>query len=79
MLYKLNVSLEDRSYPINIGYDTLKDTGKILVNEGIKGNCLVIADSNTSIFYNELKLSLDENCINSTLVVVDAGESSKSL
>ena len=79
MLYKLNVSLEDRSYPINIGYDTLKDTGKILVNEGVKGNCLVIADSNTSIFYNELKLSLDENSINSTLTVVDAGESSKSL
>ena len=80
MLYKLNVSLEDRSYPINIGYDTLKDMSvKSLLMRESKGNCLVIADSNTSIFYKELKLSLDENSINSTLTVVDAGESSKSL
>ena len=55
------------------------DVGKILIKEGLKGNCLVIADNNTSIFYDELKLSLDSNNINSTLTVVDPGENSKSL
>ena len=79
MLYEINVNLDDRSYPIKIGYDLLIDAGKILIKEGLKGNCLVIADNNTSIFYNELKSSLDSNNINSTLTVVDAGESSKSL
>jgi len=79
MLYELNVNLDDRSYPIKIGYDLLKEAGKIIVNEGLKGNCLVIADSNTSIFYNELKLSLDSNNINSAITVVDPGENSKSL
>ena len=79
MLYELNVNLDDRSYPIKIGYDLLMDVGKILIKEGLKGNCLVIADNNTSIFYDELKLSLDSNNINSTLTVVDSGENSKSL
>ncbi|MEC7107964.1 MAG: 3-dehydroquinate synthase [Verrucomicrobiota bacterium] len=79
MLYELNVNLDNRSYPIKIGYDLLMEAGKILFKEGLKGNCLVIADNNTSIFYDELRSSLDSNNINSTLTVVDSGENSKSL
>ena len=50
MLYELNVNLDYRSYPIKIGYDLLMDAGKILIKEGLKGNCLVRADTTTSIF-----------------------------
>lgn len=79
MLYDVNVQLGDRSYPIYIGSGILDQLGSLLVKLELNSKCLVIADENSRIFFDEIFLSLQKVNINCSLVEVKSGEASKSL
>ena len=79
MSYNVNVELGDRSYPIHIGSDMQSEIGSLIVAEGLSGVCLVIADEHTGEIYGDkVVASLRAANFSPSLVMIPAGESSKS-
>jgi 3-dehydroquinate synthase len=79
MLYDVHVDLGERSYPIQIGSDMQSDLGSFILDAGLSGACLVIADEHTGALYgDQVVASLRAADFLPTLVMVPAGEPSKS-
>lgn len=78
-MLKLNVNLNERSYPIYITTD-FSGLGKALVNAGISEKLVVIADSNAEKFYfDECSKLLSDAGFEVFKHVIAAGEKSKNL
>lgn len=79
IMIKLNIDLEDRSYPIYITSD-YRNLGKCLLNARLKGRIVVITDTNVDGFQSEECIhNLTEGGFDVAKYVVEAGEKSKNL
>ena len=79
MLYDVHVDLEGRSYPIYIGADMRTELGSCITDVGLSGACLVVADEHTGGLYgDQVVAALQAADFSATLVLVPAGELSKS-
>ena len=79
MLYDVHVDLEGRSYPIYIGADMRTELGSCIKDVGLSGACLVVADEHTGGLYgDQVVAALQAADFSATLVLVPAGELSKS-
>lgn len=75
----LQVALGERSYPIFIGAGLLARAGELLEPLLPHKRAIVVADEHTADLYaNMLRLSLGEHQISTELVVLPAGEDTKS-
>lgn len=75
----LEVSLGARSYPIVIGEDVLRHSGALLLPLLQQKRAIIVADEHTAPLYADmLRLSLGEQGIASDLIVLPAGEETKS-
>ena len=74
------IDLKDNAYEVIVSKGILNDCGHYISNLGIGNKCAIISDSNVAPLYaSKVSESLANNNIKSELIVVDAGESSKSL
>ena len=74
------IDLKDKAYEGIVSKGILNDCGHYISNLGIGNKCAIISDSNVAPLYaSKVSESLANNNIKSELIVVDAGESSKSL
>ena len=74
------IELKDNAYEVIVSKGILNDCGHYISNLGIGNKCAIISDSNVAPLYaSKVSESLANNNIKSELIVVDAGESSKSL
>ena len=74
------IDLKDNAYEVIVGKGILNDCGNYISNLEIGNKCAIISDSNVAPLYaSKVSESLANNNIKSELIVVDAGESSKSL
>ncbi len=77
---KITVKLEHRSYPIYIGADLVSSFGAICKEHNVPQQCVVISDSNVAPLYAKpLMNSLTHQGIDTSLIVIPAGEQQKSL
>ena len=81
---EVNVSLAERSYSIQIGYDTLAKLGSYLRQLTKFTHAIVITDANVAEHYAEivtqnLAATESENQIEVDLLVVEPGEQTKSI
>lgn len=83
MLFRMRtvqVPLDDRSYPIFIGSNLASAIGKQASKLSLGQRCAVVSDSNVAPIYAAgLSKSLENEGFKTELIVVPAGESSKSL
>lgn len=74
------IDLKDNAYEVIVSKGILNDCGNYISNLEIGNKCAIISDSNVAPLYaSKVSESLANNNIKSELIVVDAGESSKSL
>ena len=74
------IDLKDNAYEVIVSEGILNDCGNYISNLEIGNKCAIISDSNVAPLYaSKVSESLANNNIKSELIVVDAGESSKSL
>ena len=74
------INLKDNTYEVIVSTGILNDCGNYISNLEIGNKCAIISDSNVAPLYaSKVSESLANNNIKSELIVVDAGESSKSL
>ena len=74
------IDLKDNAYEVIVSKGILNDCGNYISNLEIGNKCAIISDSNVAPLYaSKVSESLTNNNIKSELIVVDAGESSKSL
>ena len=74
------INLKDNAYEVIVSKGILNDCGNYISNLEIGNKCAIISDSNVAPLYaSKVSESLANNNIKSELIVVDAGESSKSL
>ena len=74
------INLKDNAYEVIVSTGILNDCGNYISNLEIGNKCAIISDSNVAPLYaSKVSESLANNNIKSELIVVDAGESSKSL
>ena len=74
------INLKDNTYEVIVSKGILNDCGNYISNLEIGNKCAIISDSNVAPLYaSKVSESLANNNIKSELIVVDAGESSKSL
>ena len=79
MLYDVHVDLKARSYSIHIGSDMRSEIGLIYYGVGLVWCMLAIADENTGGLYgDQVVASLQAADFSATMVLVPAGELSKS-
>ena len=74
------IDLKDNAYEVIVSKGILNDCGNYISNLEIGNKCAIISDSNVAPLYaSKVSESLTNNNIKSELIVVDAGEISKSL
>ena len=74
------IDLKDNAYEVIVSKGILNDCGNYISNLKIGNKCAIISDSNVAPLYaSKVSESLTNNNIKSELIVVDAGEISKSL
>ena len=74
------IDLKDNAYEVIVSKGILNDCGNYISNLEIGNKCAIISDSNVAPLYaSKVSESLANNNIKSELIVVDAGEISKSL
>jgi 3-dehydroquinate synthase len=77
---ELVVNLGDRSYPIFIEPEGLKNLGQLISNRGLGKKIAVISDTNVAELYGDKVIEILNNAdIKTTLHIVPAGEESKSM
>jgi len=75
----VSVDLGERAYTIHIGLSLLSEAGSICSDLGLSGKCLVVSDTNVEERYGDILCrALNSAGLDSRLVAVPAGESSKS-
>lgn len=75
----VNVALQDRSYPIHIGSDLLKQAGPLLAPIIQKPRVFIITDENVAPHYlGTVQASFENIDIRSDALVLPAGEATKS-
>jgi 3-dehydroquinate synthase len=78
-LVKLNINLNDRSYPIHIAMD-FNDIGKCIQSAGVDGKIVVVTDSNVDKLYSrECVDVLTAYGFDIYKYVIEAGEANKNL
>ncbi len=76
----LQVELGNRSYPIHIGEDLLNQAGHMIAELRPGAKCAIISDSNVMAAHGERLLeSLSASRIESTQIIIEPGEKSKSI
>ena len=79
ILYKVPVSLAERSYEILIGQNLLANAGAIIAPHLERPYAIIVTDENVAKFYLEkLQVALKAHNIDSKHVVLPAGEATKS-
>jgi 3-dehydroquinate synthase len=77
---RITVPLGERTYPILIGDDLLKETGRLAKEHGIPRSCVVITDTNVAPLYLPAVIkSLQRHGFEASSIVIPAGEVQKSL
>jgi len=80
MSARLPILLKDHPYEVIMGSGVLSRSGEFVAQKLKPGKCALVTDSNVAPLYGDLvKTSLDLAGFPTTLIVVPAGEKSKSL
>jgi 3-dehydroquinate synthase len=78
MLYDVPVNLGERSYEIHIGAGVLDHVGKLCIDTGLKGKCLIITDENVGSHYTKTVLqSLETAGYSACVATLPPGEQTK--
>ncbi len=76
----VKVPLGDRSYPIYIGTNLVKNIGKLCINHKISRTVVIITDENVARYYlSQVKTSLEKKKFSVQMIVLPSGERQKSL
>lgn len=80
MAARIPVLLKNTPYEVIVGHDILQRTGEFIHQVLTARKCALITDTNVGPLYAEgVRLSLEANGIQTTVITVPAGETSKSL
>ncbi len=76
----VTVELGEKSYPIHIGDNLLKNAGEFIGELLPRSRCVIVTDENVAnLHLSTLTKSLDDQDIEHSQIVVKAGEASKSI